>query len=39
MPISLSILVQERFISTPSGKAKQYYVTNDKGEETIIFTQ
>jgi RHS repeat-associated protein len=32
-------IVQERFISTPSGKAKQYYVTNDKGEETIIFTQ
>ena len=24
---------------TPSGKAKEYYVTNDKGEETVILTQ
>ena len=31
--------IQERSIHTPSGKAKEYYVTNDKGEETIILTQ
>ena len=31
--------IYERSNHTSSGKAKEYYVTNDKGEETIILTQ